>query len=49
MAGTDLISYTTPEQSAVYLFDLGAHREQRIPGNVDPVPTPDGRFITARD
>jgi hypothetical protein len=44
VAMTDLISYTS--QNAAYLFDLGARREQRIPGTVDPVPTPDGKFLT---
>jgi hypothetical protein len=44
IATTDLVSYTS--QNAAYLFDLGARREQRIPGTVDPVPTPDGKFLT---
>lgn len=44
IAKTDLVSYTS--QNAAYLFDLGARREQRIPGTVDPVPTPDGKFLT---
>jgi hypothetical protein len=44
VAGSDLVSYTS--QVGSYLFDLVTRREQRIPGNVDPVPTPDGRFIT---
>jgi hypothetical protein len=41
---TELVSYTS--QNAAYLFDLGTKRELRIPGTVDPVPTPDGKFIT---
>lgn len=41
---TDLVSYTS--QNAAYLFDLGTRRELRIPGNVDPVATPDGKFMT---
>lgn len=44
IATTDLVAYTS--QNAAYLFDLGARREQRIPGTVDPVPTPDGKFLT---
>jgi len=44
VAGSDLVSYTS--QVGSWLFDLVTRREQRIPGNVDPVPTPDGRFIT---
>jgi hypothetical protein len=50
--GTNLISYTAPGPGAVggggesYLFDLKTRAERRIPGNVDPVPTPDGRFVT---
>ncbi len=44
IATTDLVAYTS--QNAAYLFDLGTRREQRIPGTVDPVPTPDGRFLT---
>ena len=44
IATTDLIAYTS--QNAAYLFDLGSRHEQRIPGTVDPVPTPDGKFIT---
>lgn len=44
VTGTNLISYTAGE--ATYLFDLATRKEQRIPGHVDPVPTPDGRFIT---
>lgn len=46
VAGTDLITYTSPGGSGSYLFDVGTRHEQRIPGNVDPVPSPDGRFIT---
>jgi hypothetical protein len=42
--GTSLVTYTS--QNASYIFDLATRREQRIPGNVDPVPTPDGRFVT---
>ena len=44
IATTDLVAYTS--QNAAYLFDLGTRREQRIPGTVDPVPTPDGKFLT---
>lgn len=41
---TDLVSYTS--QNRAFLFDLGTQHETRIPGTVDPVPTPDGKFIT---
>jgi hypothetical protein len=50
--GTSLVSYTAPGPGAIggggesYLFDLTTRAERRIPGNVDPVPTPDGRFVT---
>ncbi|HEY9228497.1 MAG TPA: hypothetical protein VIP11_17720 [Gemmatimonadaceae bacterium] len=44
VAGTDFVSYTSKD--AAFLFHLGERREQRIPGNVDPVPTPDGRLLT---
>ena len=43
IANTSLISYTANDAS--YLFDLRSGKEQRIPGNVDPVPTPDGRLL----
>jgi hypothetical protein len=44
VAATDYVSYTS--DNAAYLFNLATRREQRIPGNVDPVPTPDGRMLT---
>lgn len=44
IATTDVVSYTS--DNASYLFDLGTRREQRIPGTVDPVPTPDGKLLT---
>jgi hypothetical protein len=44
VASTDYVSYTSDD--AAFLFNLGTRREQRIPGNVDPVPTPDGRMLT---
>jgi hypothetical protein len=44
IATTDFIAYTS--QNAAYLFNLGSRHEQRIPGTVDPVPTPDGKFLT---
>lgn len=44
VATTDLVSYTSI--NAAYIFDLGTRRELRIPGTVDPVPTPDGKFMT---
>ncbi|MES2522266.1 MAG: hypothetical protein V4617_06190 [Gemmatimonadota bacterium] len=44
VAGTSLITYT--DDGRAYLFDLATRRESRIPGHVDPVPTPDGRFLT---
>lgn len=40
---SNLVSYTANEAS--YLFDMRTGKEQRIPGNVDPVPTPDGRLL----
>lgn len=44
VGATDLISYTAA--NAAYLFDIRTGEERRIPGTVDPVPSPDGRFIT---
>lgn len=42
--GTTLVSYTSNDRA--YLFDLATRIETRVPGYVDPVPTPDGRFLT---
>jgi hypothetical protein len=39
-------AFTDQSRNASYFFDLGTRRELRIPGPVDPVPTPDGKFIT---
>lgn len=44
ITGTNLISYTAG--TTAYFFDITTGKEQRIPGHVDPVPTPDGRFLT---
>ncbi|HEY7395983.1 MAG TPA: hypothetical protein VH559_14110, partial [Gemmatimonadaceae bacterium] len=44
IATTDYVSYTS--DNAAFLFNLGTRQEQRIPGTVDPVPTPDGRMLT---
>jgi len=44
VAGTELISYTSNNRA--YLFDLRTGTDRRIPGHVDPVPTPDGKFVT---
>ena len=44
IATTDVVSYTS--ENASYLFDLGTRVERRIPGTVDPVPTPDGKLLT---
>jgi hypothetical protein len=41
---TSLVSYTSGPRA--YLFDVVTRKETRIPGHVDPVPTPDGRFLT---
>lgn len=38
------LSYTA--NNAAYLFDLATRHEVRIPGTVDPVPSPDGRLLT---
>jgi hypothetical protein len=39
-----IVSYVSGEHA--FLFDYSANKELRIPGSVDPVPTPDGRIIT---
>ncbi len=44
VAGTTLVTYTADERA--YLFDRSTGMERRIPGHVDPVPTPDGLFLT---
>jgi hypothetical protein len=44
VSGTNLITYTANDRA--YLFDITNGKEMRIPGHVDPVPTPDGRFLT---
>jgi hypothetical protein len=44
VGATSLVSYTSRDRA--YLFDLVTRKEIRIPGHVDPVPTPDGRFLT---
>lgn len=44
ITGTNLISYTAG--NVAYFFDIVTGKEQRVPGYVDPVPTPDGRFLT---
>jgi hypothetical protein len=44
VSGTSMITYTANDRA--YLFDVVNGKELRIPGHVDPVPTPDGRFLT---
>lgn len=44
VAGSSLITYTSNNRA--YLFNLETQREARIPGHIDPIPTPDGRFLT---
>lgn len=44
VTGTSMITYTAEDRA--YLFDITNGKEIRIPGHVDPVPTPDGRFLT---
>lgn len=44
IAGTAGLTYTSNDRA--YLFDRSTRVEQRIPGHVDPVPTPDGLFLT---
>jgi hypothetical protein len=44
ITGTSLVSYNA--QGVDYFFDTKTSREMRVPGHVDPVPTPDGRFLT---
>jgi len=44
VAGTTLVTYTAND--IAYLFDRANGTERRIPGHVDPVPTPDGLFLT---
>jgi len=41
---TSLVAYASGNAS--FLFNLVTQHEQRIPGTIDPVPTPDGRFLT---
>jgi len=44
ITGTSLVSYNA--QSIDYFFDIKTSKEIRVPGHIDPVPTPDGRFLT---
>ena len=44
ITGTTLVSYNA--QSIDYFFDIKTSKEIRVPGQIDPVPTPDGRFLT---
>ena len=44
ITGTSLVSYNAG--SVDYFFDMETGRELRVPGYIDPVPTPDGRFLT---
>ena len=44
ITGTSLVSYNA--QGIDYFFDTKTSKEIRVPGHIDPVPTPDGRFLT---
>lgn len=44
ITGTHLVSYNA--RSIDYFFDMVSGKEILVPGHIDPVPTPDGRFLT---
>ena len=44
ITGTTLVSYNA--LGIDYFFDVKTSKEIRVPGHIDPVPTPDGRFLT---
>lgn len=44
ITGTNLVSYNA--RGIDYFFDMKTGKEIRVPGHIDPVPTPDGRFLT---
>lgn len=44
ITGTNLVSYNA--RGIDYFFDMVTGKEIRVPGHIDPVPTPDGRFLT---
>lgn len=44
IAGTNLVSYNA--NSVDFFFNMKTGEEIRVPGHIDPVPTPDGRFLT---
>ncbi len=44
ITGTSLVSYNA--NSIDYFFDIKTSKEIVVPGHIDPVPTPDGRFLT---
>lgn len=44
ISGTTLVSYNA--RNVDYFFDMATGKELRVPGHIDPVPTPDGRFLT---
>lgn len=44
ITGTNLVSYNS--RNVDYFFDMTTGKEIRVPGHIDPVPTPDGRFLT---
>ncbi|MBC8086202.1 MAG: hypothetical protein H7Z40_02990 [Phycisphaerae bacterium] len=44
ITGTNFVSYTA--RSKAYFFNIKTNEEVPVPGHVDPVPTPDGRFLT---
>ena len=43
ITGTTLVSYNS--RNVDYFFDMATGKELRVPGHIDPVPTPDGRFL----
>lgn len=44
ITGTSLVSYNA--KGIDYFFDIKSSKEIVVPGHIDPVPTPDGRFLT---
>lgn len=44
ITGTNFVSYTARDKA--YFFNIKTNEEMLVPGHVDPVPTPDGRFLT---
>lgn len=44
ITGTDYVSYNSGSKD--FFFNMKTGEEVPVPGHVDPVPTPDGRFLT---